>query len=60
MHTLLLLALLTFWPFTPRPRPGQHHTRTYHARHLAYVQQARAHRLTRQRRHAAHASLIHF
>ena len=59
MHTLLLLAL-TFWPFSPRPRPGQHHTRTCCARHLAHVQQARARQQARQRRHAAHASLIHF
>ena len=58
MHTLLLLALLT-WPFGHTHRLNERHPLRYHARHLAHVQQARAHRLTR-RRHAAHASLIHF
>lgn len=57
MPTLLLL--LAFWPFGHTHRPGQNHTRAYHAAHLSHLQASRAHRLTR-RRHSEHASLIHF
>ena len=58
MHTLLLFALLT-WPFGHASHLNQNHTRRYHARHLAHLQDARTHRL-KHGHHAEHASLIHF
>lgn len=56
MHALVLLLLL-LWPFAPA-RPGHHHSRAYHAKRLAHLQEARATRLAKSHG-AAHPSLIH-